>query len=64
MAGAAYIARAPEITIVDGVAKVKAVSEGETLCWHLPLLEFRKAVAHAVRALAMHDAAGSVVPIK
>ncbi len=61
MVAAAYISKAPEITIEHGVAKVRAVSEGKVLCWHLPVEEFRMAVQLAARVLERHD---RVVPLR
>lgn len=62
MVAAAYIAQAPDIVIENGVACVTAMSNGKTLKWHLPLREFRVALAIASQVLAKHDRAGDVVP--
>jgi hypothetical protein len=60
---AAYIERAPKMHIENGVVCIEATSRGEPICWHLPLLEFRKAVSIARKLLVDHDHAGEVVPI-
>lgn len=64
MVVALYVAQAPEIVIEDGVACVKAKSDSEQVCWHLPLREFRIAVRRAERVLVEHDARGDVVPFR
>lgn len=63
MAKAAYIDRAPKITIEHKVACIKARSGGAVLCWHLPLEEFRIAVDEANQLLAKHDTA-NIVPFR
>jgi len=61
---AAYVAQAPDFDIENGVVCVKAISQGKTLCWHLPLLEFRRAAVRAANVLREHDTRGDVVPFK
>jgi hypothetical protein len=64
MVAAAYIAKAPQVTIENGVAQIEACSNGEILCWHIPLREFRMALARANRTLLEHDEAGEVVALR
>jgi hypothetical protein len=59
---AAYVAQAPDMQIENGVVCIKAISHGEIVCWHMPLLEFRRGVVRATVLLSQHDAAGRVVP--
>lgn len=64
MVVAAYVAQAPEITIVDGVVCMRAKSNGKALCWHMPVKAFREGVSAARRTLDRYDGGGGVVPIR
>ncbi len=61
MVVAAYVSEAPEISIDNGVACVRIRSDAETMRFHMPLVQFRMAVALASNVLDAYDAAGCVV---
>jgi hypothetical protein len=60
---AAFVAKAPEITIERGVVCIEAESGDEILQWHMPLFEFQMALARAERVLAGHLSESRVIAL-
>lgn len=63
MGSAVYASKAAEFSIENGVVCIKMQSGDDVACWHMPLLEFRRSIAAAMRTIAEHDARGNVVPL-